>query len=310
MGLLLRYLGSGCNFVSLGLYFGRGEATVGQIIKETTDAIWSSLKESHMQVPTQERWRNIADRFMDVWQLSNCLGAIDGKHIRIQKYPNSGSTNYNYKDYHSIILLGCCDADGYFTMIDTGFAGRNSDGGAFRVSRISQLLGNNANFPDRAILRNDDTEDAFPYYFVCDNAFPLQKNLMRPFPERNVTNIKRVYNYRISRARKTIECTFGMMVQKFPILLAPIKCRNYKTIVSIIKCVCILHNFVRSKDGEPYAVHDIDETRTNAGAGNLPMPSGDLHIDTTSSPQILREYLMNYFVKPRVALPWQNKYCI
>jgi len=69
-----------------------------------------------------------------LWNLPNCVGAIDGKHVRIEKFANSGSSNFNYKSYHSTVLLACCDADGLFTMIETGYAGRNSDGGIFRAS--------------------------------------------------------------------------------------------------------------------------------------------------------------------------------
>jgi hypothetical protein len=65
-------------------------------------------------------------------EFTKCLGSIDGKHIRIQKLPNTGFTNFNYKSYHSIVLMACSDADGNFIMIETGFAGRNSDGGIFQ----------------------------------------------------------------------------------------------------------------------------------------------------------------------------------
>lgn len=75
-------------------------------------------------------------------EFSKLSRGLDGKHIRIEKLPNTGSSNFNYKSYHSIVLLGCCDADGMFTMIETGYAGRNSDGGIFRASIIKRMLCN------------------------------------------------------------------------------------------------------------------------------------------------------------------------
>lgn len=50
----------------------------------------------------------------------NCLGAVDGKHIRIIQPAQSGSSYYNYKNYFSIILLAVCDSNYMFTFVDIG----------------------------------------------------------------------------------------------------------------------------------------------------------------------------------------------
>lgn len=65
-------LGTGCTFTSLGLYFARGETTIGNIVDGTTKAVWNSLKQNYMPVPTTQGWKNIATRFSDVWHLPNC----------------------------------------------------------------------------------------------------------------------------------------------------------------------------------------------------------------------------------------------
>lgn len=61
--------------------------------------------------------------------------------------------------------------------------------------------------PEEAPLPGAD--GCLSYAFVADEAFPLKTWLMRPFPGRELTETRRIYNYRLSRARRTIENAFG-----------------------------------------------------------------------------------------------------
>ena len=40
---------------------------------------------------TATEWNEIAEEFHKVWDMPNCIGALDGKHIRMRKPANSGS---------------------------------------------------------------------------------------------------------------------------------------------------------------------------------------------------------------------------
>ncbi|GFO10210.1 nuclease harbi1 [Plakobranchus ocellatus] len=93
-----------------------------------------------MAEPNITMWKKSSDEFYSKWNFPNCVGAIDGKHIRLKKPALSGATYWNYKGYCSIILLAVVDANGRFLVIDVGSFGGCSDGGIFRESQFGKLL--------------------------------------------------------------------------------------------------------------------------------------------------------------------------
>lgn len=280
----------------------RGLTTISNIIATTTEAIWIVLQPNYMSKPTKEKWISIADRYYTLWNIPNCLGSLDGKHFRIKCLPGTGSTFYNYKGYFSIVLMACVDADGLFTTIDVGDVGRNSDGAVFRTSSLGQSLQLRLlDLPQPRPLPS--TNDDFPYFFVADEAFPLKNYLMRPYSKRTLDNRKRVFNYRLSRGRKSVECAFGMLVSKFRLFEGPICCKE-ETINSVIKAACVLHNFIRIKQGKYIqpTEFDVNEDQVAFPINNMPPPQINRNY---SEAQNIREKLCDYFITPAGAIPYQ-----
>ena len=57
---------------------------------------------------------------------------------------------------------------------------------------------------------------ATPLVMIGDEAFPLKEWLLRPYSGRYATTeAKRVFNYRLSHARRTIENTFGIITARY-----------------------------------------------------------------------------------------------
>jgi len=94
-----------------------------------------------------------------------------------------------------------------------------------------------------------NTQDVVqPYVFVADEAFALHKNLLRQYPGRGLTDKRRIFNYRLSRARRTVEWAFGVLSNKWRVLHTPLLVEpDFAN--EVIKACCILHNFVRQRDG-------------------------------------------------------------
>lgn len=99
------------------------------------------------------------------------------------------------------------------------------------------------NFPPPKQIPNSDI--SLPYAFVGDEAFPFSIHMMRPYARtlRSFGDRERIFNYRLSRARRTIENTFGIMVSRWRIFRRDLCCTP-KTAEEIVKAVVCLHNYL------------------------------------------------------------------
>ena len=74
---------------------------------------------------------------------------------------------------------------------------------------------------------------------------------MKPFPGNGLPELERIYNYRLSRARRVIENAFDIMSAKWRILRRPIKA-GIDQVEGIVKAVVCLHNYLRLTDNAKY----------------------------------------------------------
>lgn len=217
-----------------------------------------------MQVPsTEEQWKRVAKGFRDLWQFENCLGALDGKHILIKKPQNSGSYYFNYKGTFSVVLFAIVNANYEFLYVHTGTNGRVSDGGIWSATSIyKRLTLNKLGIPNPTQLPG--TDKLVPYVFIGDEAFPLMQNLLKPFSQKHITHDEKIFNYRLSRARRVVENVFGILASRFRIFLQPIAI-NIERIDSIILACCALHNFLRKMSTANYITESsVDHEDLNA----------------------------------------------
>lgn len=167
----------------------------GRIVNDVCEALCTVLKN---EVPdwTEQNLQEIANGFENQWNFPNCVGAIDGKHINIRAPPKSGSIFYNYKGFHSIVLLATCDANYKFTYLDIGAYGSEGDSHIMRNSKFGTRIVNDTCLfpPDRVINKKK-----LPHFIVGDDTFPLCKRLIKPYSGTQPSVEQRIFNYRISR---------------------------------------------------------------------------------------------------------------
>lgn len=109
------------------------ESWISRIVAACLRSIVHRLLAKEIPAPTSETWRQSAQVFENRWNFPNCVGAIDGKHFRIRCPDRCGSEYWNYKEYHSIILLAIVDARYKFIAVDIGSYGREGDAGEYRL---------------------------------------------------------------------------------------------------------------------------------------------------------------------------------
>ncbi|XP_018371358.1 PREDICTED: uncharacterized protein LOC108766517 [Trachymyrmex cornetzi] len=194
LAVTLSYLAQGDSIRSKHLEYRLGNSTVYKIIHETCQALWFALSPIVLKSKNRFDWEQISNEFMIKWQFPNCIGATDGRHMRIQAPPNIGSSFYNYKQFFSIILLATCDTNYKFTWIDVGQYGSMSDGGVWTNTEFAQDLQSTfVDLPTPKPLPGIDIP--FPYMFVGDEAFPLTTYLMRPYSCKTREYVDREENY-------------------------------------------------------------------------------------------------------------------
>ncbi|XP_066453435.1 uncharacterized protein [Eleutherodactylus coqui] len=241
--ITLRFLATGESYASLHLQFRVGKSTITEIVRCTCSAIWQKLQPIVMPSPTEDTWQRVAAGFQDVAKFPNCIGAVDGKHVRVLQPAHSGSKFFNYKKFFSIVLMAVADAHSKFVCIDVGAYGSTGDSRVLRTSQIGmQILRDGVTLP--APQPFPGTTHPVPFVMVSDEAFPLMPNLLRPYPRRGLNARKRIFNYRLSRARRVVECAFGIMVSQWRVLGTTLLV-DPNTVDDLVKACCVLHNYLR-----------------------------------------------------------------
>lgn len=245
-----------------------------------------------------------------------CIGAMDGKHVKIMPPPCTGSTFYNYKGDFTIVLLAVVDAYLRFVYVDVGTNGRISDGGVWAKTKFKEALDSNSlNVPQPNILPGTNVE--VPYVIVADDAFPLTHCIMKPFPGYRLGKKERIFNYRLSRARRVSENAFGVLAARFRIFQSKI-CSTMVNARHFVLAACALHNFLREKVIGSYLPPGSVDTENledcNISQGDWRTTKNNfinlrkIPLNSSRMAKDIQTRFCEYFNSVG-AVPWQEKMC-
>ncbi|XP_075726374.1 uncharacterized protein LOC142768297 [Rhipicephalus microplus] len=216
--------------------------------------------------------------------------------------------------------MAVVDSSSKFVLVDIGAEGRQSDGRVFKNTKFGKAL-TEGQLDIPLLGQLPGTTKVAPYAFVGDEAFQLRRDFMRPFPARLLEDERRVFNYRLSRARRCAENAFGITHSKWRILLRTIQLLP-KNVDYVVKAACVLRNFLAVLNEESDQILDQEDRFGNVVPGrwrqDIQQTSGQGHVDPCYFPlqgsqsrnfsadaADARTLFSAYFCSSAGELPWQ-----
>ncbi|KAL3189177.1 hypothetical protein MRX96_003309 [Rhipicephalus microplus] len=138
-------------------------------------------------------------------------------------------------------------------------------GGIFKESSFGRDL-SKGRLDIPAVGTLPGTSTCLPYAFMGDEAFQLRKNFMRPYPAKCLNDTMRIFNYRLSRARRCAENAFGITAARWRIQLRTIYVQP-SHVDFVVKAACVLHNFLTLYNPHAHQFLDREDSFRNVVGG-------------------------------------------
>jgi hypothetical protein len=191
-------------------------------------------------------------------------------------------------------------------MADVGCNGRVSDAGVLQETTFYRKLKNGA----LALPKHDDIVGNMNFVFVADEAFAPTENILKPFPRKDLTQEKQIFNHRLSRARRCVENAFGVLAARFRIFYTTIHMQPSKVDDTVMACVFLL-NFLRRNHGAQYTPGSVLDRenledasvvegnwRNEQSQGRFDMLRRVRQVNPATEASVNRDKYVEYFIGP------------
>ena len=214
---------------------------------------------------------------------------------------DSGSVYFNYKKTFSTSLMAIVDANYRFLAYDIGRPGRMSDSGIWFSSSLRKLFEpsedcNMLNIPKHKLLadhlgRMEPNGKPIPYHLVGDDGFGIHERLIKPYTK-DLDAKMNVFNYRLSRARQTVEVAFGILAARFRVLFNKVYA-SVENASLIVEASVLLHNYILDK--RPLIGKEkIEQAKEDYRLlEQLPRQGYNINVNTGAG---IRSYIKEYFI--------------
>jgi hypothetical protein len=157
---------------------------------------------------------------------------------------------------------------------------------------------------------------SLPHVLLGDDAFALRSFLMKPYMGNFPPKAHRVFNYRLSRGRMTVENSFGILAARCRIFHSVIEA-DLLTAKTIIRASGLLHNFLTSKsdfnnitydrviDGNLVQGNWRETTNADTGMTNIPRQGSNNYTGFASN---VRDEFKEYFMSEQGKVSWQDSH--
>ena len=212
---------------------------------------------------------------------------------------------YNYKGFHSIVLQAVADSEYRFIFVDVGAFRKQGDAGTFAASSLDEFIQDPSNFLEDSIVPG--IEHKVPYIFVCDDAYPLRRNMLKPYPGAPLMAAQHIFNSRLSRARCCVECSFGILANKWRLLLGTIE-TGVESACTIVKCLTVLHNIIMHTEGVDADVLEEMKKKMREKDETRKVHAGRKYNRSSIAAETMRQLFTDYFMTDEGSVPWQDRY--